>query len=135
MATSKASKRQAVKVYLTPEELQTIQQRAQSVNLEPSPYLRRMGLGEPLTNSPVVDMGNEDLRQAVELISTLFHINGDLGRVGGLFKMWLTGHDQLRVPVPEGEQRADVEQCLAAFGRVRERLADAIDEFRKCLHT
>jgi hypothetical protein len=66
-------------VRVTPDEKTKIDANARRVGYSTSAYLRELGLGyEP---KGVVDG---------EKIDDLMRINGDLGRLGGLLKLWLT---------------------------------------------
>lgn len=68
-----------IKVYCLPEERRRIETNADRVGLALSSYLLTLGLGyEP---RGVVDGDKVD---------ELMRINGDLGRLGGLLKLWLT---------------------------------------------
>ena len=68
-----------IKVRVNKDELDDITERAAKCDLKPSTFLRELGLGyEP---SSTVDI------QAFERLGQL---HGDLGRVGGLLKMWLS---------------------------------------------
>ena len=68
-----------IKVYCFPEERETIEQQARSTGLSKSSYLLRVGMGYPIRS--IVDH-----HQVEELVK----INGDLGRLGGLLKLWLS---------------------------------------------
>ena len=70
---------QPIKVYCFPDERQTIEQQAHSTGLSKSSYLLRVGMGYPIRS--IVDN-----YQVEELVK----INGDLGRLGGLLKLWLS---------------------------------------------
>ena len=70
---------QPIKVYCFPNERQTIEQQARSTGLSKSSYLLRVGMGYPIRS--IVDH-----HQVEELVK----INGDLGRLGGLLKLWLS---------------------------------------------
>ncbi len=70
---------QPIKVYCYPDERQTIEQQANSTGLSKSSYLLRVGMGYPIRS--IVDH-----HQVEELVM----INGDLGRLGGLLKLWLS---------------------------------------------
>ena len=70
---------QPIKVYCYPDERQTIEQQAHSTGLSKSSYLLRVGMGYPIRS--IVDH-----HQVEELVK----INGDLGRLGGLLKLWLS---------------------------------------------
>ncbi len=68
-----------IKVYCFPDEKQTIEQQGRSTGLSKSAYLLRVGMGYPIRS--IVDH-----HQVEELVK----INGDLGRLGGLLKLWLS---------------------------------------------
>ncbi|MBL8075588.1 MAG: conjugal transfer transcriptional regulator TraJ [Nitrospira sp.] len=70
---------QPIKVYCFPDERETIEQQAHSTGLSKSSYLLRVGMGYPIRS--IVDH-----HQVEELVK----INGDLGRLGGLMKLWLS---------------------------------------------
>ncbi|OQW55397.1 MAG: hypothetical protein A4S17_14285 [Proteobacteria bacterium HN_bin10] len=70
---------QPIKVYCFPDERESIEQQAQSTGLSKSSYLLRVGMGYPIRS--IVDH-----HQVEELVK----INGDLGRLGGLLKLWLS---------------------------------------------
>ena len=70
---------QPLKVYCFPDERQTIEQQARSTGLSKSSYLLHVGMGYPIRS--IVDN-----HQVEELVT----INGDLGRLGGLLKLWLS---------------------------------------------
>lgn len=74
----------AIKVRVLPDEKAKIEALAASVNESASSYLRLVGLG----HQPRMMI---DLEQARELV----RVNGDLGRLGGLLKLWLTDNDKL----------------------------------------
>ena len=79
---SKATKKNSppIKVYCLPEERQEIAARAKEAGLSLSAFLLASGQGHQIKS--VVDY-----KQVTELAK----INGDLGRLGGLLKFWLTG--------------------------------------------
>lgn len=70
---------QPIKVYCFPDERETIEQQAHSTGLSKSSYLLRVGMGYPIRS--IVD--NHRVEELVK-------INGDLGRLGGLLKLWLS---------------------------------------------
>lgn len=72
-----------IKVWLLPSEKAAIQAKASAHTLSDSAYLRTLGLDMPIRST--VDQ---------EAILELAKINGDLGRLGGLLKMWLTNRDR-----------------------------------------
>ena len=75
---------QPIKVYCFPEERETIEQQARSTGLSKSSYLLRVGMGYPIRS--IVDH-----HQIEELVK----INGDLGRLGGLLKLWLSSEKSI----------------------------------------
>lgn len=72
------SKKPFMKVYVTPEEYRHVIDQADRHGLSISAFARRVCLGVPL---PARD--HQQTRRE------LARINADLGRLGGLFKLWL----------------------------------------------
>ncbi len=68
-----------LKVYCLPDEREAIEVNAKQAGLSVSTYLRRIGQGRQVKS--VVD---------AEQVRELVRVNGDLGRLGGLLKLWLT---------------------------------------------
>lgn len=68
-----------IKVYCLPGERKQITANAEATGLSMSTYLLNVGVGYQVR-------GILDHRQIEELV----RINGDLGRLGGLLKLWLT---------------------------------------------
>lgn len=68
-----------IKVYCLPDEKRQIEANAGAAGVSLSNYLLSVGLGYQVT-------GIVDHKQVEELV----RINGDLGRLGGLLKLWLT---------------------------------------------
>jgi len=68
-----------LKVYCLPEERELIESNAKRSGLSVARYLREVGQGYQVR-------GVVDAQQVRELA----RINGDLGRLGGLLKLWLT---------------------------------------------
>ncbi len=68
-----------IKVYCLPEERSQIEMNAKAAGLSVAGYLRDVGQGYQIK-------GIVDYEQVRELV----RINGDLGRLGGLLKLWLT---------------------------------------------
>ncbi|WP_417606164.1 conjugal transfer transcriptional regulator TraJ [Oceanimonas baumannii] len=67
-----------IKVYCLPEERAVIEENAKRAGLSASTYLREVGQGYQI-------QGVTDAEQVRELV----RVNGDLGRLGGLLKLWL----------------------------------------------
>jgi hypothetical protein len=82
---SKAKReRHHVKIWCSADEKAALEAAAKASGLSASTYLRVLGLGhEP---RPLID-----IEQARELV----RVNGDLGRLGGLLKLWLTDDAKL----------------------------------------
>ena len=68
-----------LRVSVFPEEKYVIEHQAKQAGLSVARYLRDVGQGYPIKS--IVDY---------EQVGTLVRINGDLGRLGGLLKLWLT---------------------------------------------
>ncbi|MEH6498703.1 MAG: conjugal transfer transcriptional regulator TraJ [Pseudoalteromonas distincta] len=77
LVTRKASP--PIKVYCLPEEKERIQENARSAGMSMSAFLSAVGQGYRVQG--VADF---------ERVRDLARINGDLGRLGGLLKLWLT---------------------------------------------
>lgn len=73
------TRRHRLRVPVTPAEKKRIENQARAMNLPSAVYLRLLGLGQaPRT---VVDNAQ---------IEELFRVAGDVGRFGGVLKLWLT---------------------------------------------
>jgi hypothetical protein len=73
-----------LRVPVFPDEEQSIKDQATTAGLSIAAYLRAVGLGYEIKG--IVD------HQQVEKLA---RINGDLGRLGGLLKLWLTKDERL----------------------------------------
>jgi hypothetical protein len=80
----------AIKVRVLPDEKAKIEALAASVGESASSYLRLVGMG----HQPRSMIDREQARELVR-------INGDLGRLGGLLKLWLTDDEKLDEFKPE----------------------------------
>lgn len=67
-----------IEVWVNDEEKATITERAEEAGMPHSGYLRALGLNTPIRS--VVDL---------TAVADLAKVNGDLGRVAGLLKLWL----------------------------------------------
>lgn len=72
-----------IKVYCLPSEKKTIEDNAKTAGKSTSAFLLAVGQGYQV--SGVVDY---------ERVRELAKINGDLGRLGGLLKLWLTNDER-----------------------------------------
>jgi len=97
---------QPIKVYCFPDEKQTIEQQAASTGLSKSSYLLRVGMGYPIRS--IVDH-----HQVEELVK----INGDLGRLGGLLKLWLS-----RDTPPVGIEARTVRETLKKIDTAQDQM-------------
>ncbi|WP_028389309.1 conjugal transfer transcriptional regulator TraJ [Legionella fairfieldensis] len=73
-----------IRVPVLPDEEQQIKDNAEKVGLPVAVYLRRLALGFEIKS--VIDQ-----KQVLELVK----INGDLGRLGGLLKLWLSRDERV----------------------------------------
>lgn len=67
-----------IEVWLTPKEETELAEKANETGLSRSAYLRNVGLNHPIRS--VADL---------KAVADLAKVNGDLGRVAGLLKLWL----------------------------------------------
>lgn len=87
-----------LKVYCLPSERAIITENAQSVGLTVSSYLLNVGIGYEIKST--LDS---------QLVGDLVKVNADLGRLGGLLKLWLTDDKKLAATghaLTEGTVRA-----------------------------
>lgn len=87
-----------IEVWLTADERATIAARAEQAGLSQSAFLRAAGLNQPIKS--VFDL---------DAVADLAKVNGDLGRLGGLLKMWLADHRGF------GARPAEVEKMMTEF--------------------
>lgn len=67
-----------IEVWVTDEEKAIITERAEEAGMSRSGYLRALGINTPVRS--IVDL---------KAVADLAKVNGDLGRVAGLLKLWL----------------------------------------------
>lgn len=91
-----------IEVWVTDEEKTAITARAKEAGMARSAYLRALGLNTPVKS--VVDLG---------AVTDLAKVNGDLGRVAGLLKLWLADKRG------EGANAIDVESVMMEFRRLQ----------------
>lgn len=98
-----------IQIYLKSEEYEAIRQKAEQVRLSMSAYARNLCLGyEP-----------KSVAQA-QAIRELVKVNADMGRVGGLLKLWLSDPDR---------NQAEVRQLLHELLDAKNRLTEKINAF------
>ena len=93
-AKAARSRTRHLRVPVFPEEAEVIEAAAGRANMSVARYLREVGQGYQIRG--VVD---------AEQVRELARINGDLGRLGGLLKLWLTD-DERTSAFGEGTIRA-----------------------------
>lgn len=101
-----------IKVWVTAAERQTIIDRASASGLSHSSFLRALGL-----NTPV----NHQKKANYEQFRELMKVNGDLGRVGGLLKLWLVSKRG------EGASAVDVQALMREFQQLKIKMSLAMD--------
>jgi len=104
MLTRKNCRR--LRVPVLPDEEKSILENAARVGLPTAVYLRRLGLG--LEVKSVIDQ---------QKILDLARINADLGRLGGLLKLWLTNDERLK-----NISTQKISQLLEAIKQTQEKL-------------
>ena len=103
------SKKQVVKIYLTPEEFAAIRESARKAGLSLSAFSKRVCLGTPVPSL-----------EHHEAYLELRRLKGDLGRLGGLIKQALAnGADRQTVHKLLHELDARQREVQAAAGRIR----------------
>jgi len=114
---SKASKRvitaprgkRPINVWVTAEERAQIERLAAATGLPVSVYLRTLGLGyEP-----------KSLLDA-ERVGELLRACGDLGRLGGLLKLWLSERPG------QGASQVEIRTLLHSIGELRDQIVDKV---------
>lgn len=96
-----------IAVWVSDEEKQEISDKANSAGLSESAYLRAIGLGLPIRS--VLDL---------KAVAELGKVNGDLGRVAGLLKLWLLEKRG------EGAHPIDVETMMKEFRDLQSQVLD-----------
>ena len=99
-----------IKVYCLPEERALIETNAKAAGKSNSAYLLAVGQGYQITG--VVD---------AEKVREMAHISGDLGRLGGLLKWWLTDDARTREFTP-----ATIRAVLSKIEDSQEEIADVM---------
>ena len=75
--------KRSVRFQVTEDELEQLHIQAKNTGMTLSRYLRSLGLNYPINS--IVDQVS---------LNELMKTRGDLGRMGGLLKMWLTNNDK-----------------------------------------
>lgn len=103
-----------LRVPVLPSEEAAIKQNAGAAGLTVAAYLRNVGLGYQIKG--IVD-NNE--------VEKLAKINGDLGRLGGLLKLWLT-NDERTAHFSEATLRAVLSRIVDSQDRMIEVMASIV---------
>lgn len=98
LKSDNVNRQRGLKVYLSDLDRVLIEEKAGAHNLSVSSYLRKTGLG--LRPKPALNH-----QTALELIK----VNGDLGRLGGLLKLWLSDRED------EGAEAIEVRHVLKSI--------------------
>lgn len=113
---SKRKHCQHLRVPVLPEEKAAIQRQADAAGLSVAAYLRNVGLGYEIR-------GMLDYR----CVEDLARANGDLGRLGGLLKLWLTNDERIMQFRPV--------KVRAIILRILSRIERNQDELRRIIGT
>lgn len=96
-----------IQIYLKSEEFEAIRRKAEQVRLSMSAYARNLCLGyEPKSVAKA------------QAIRELVKVNADMGRVGGLLKLWLSEPDR---------NQMEVRRLLHELEAARNRLIEKIN--------
>lgn len=91
-----------IKVFVTEDERAELVERAAQAGMSQSAFLRAVGLNEPIRS--VADL---------QAVADLGKVNGDLGRVAGLLKLWLAEKRG------QGARPVDVEAMMNDFRKLQ----------------
>jgi hypothetical protein len=102
-----------IMVRVTAQEKERIKAHAQACGLSAPALLRQLGLGHPVQG--VLDQ---------KAVLALVRVNGDLGRLGGLLKMWLSNDERFPHGITHDVLRLfrEIEQTQAKLRRLVEAL-------------
>ena len=98
-----------IKVFVSSDEWDDLTERAEQSGMSMSAYLRAAGLNHPIRSV-------YDLKAVVDLGK----VNGDLGRVAGLLKLWLADHRGF------GAKPAEVEKMMEEFRALQTELSSVM---------
>jgi len=82
-------------------EYDAINKKAESHGLNTSSYLRNIGMNYPVKS--IVDR---------EAILSLIKTNGDLGKLGGLFKLWLIKNNEEKDPFSDQRTFKNIDELV-----------------------
>ena len=103
-----------IKVFVTSEEMAEIQEKAKMSGLSNSAFLRALAL-------------NQKVRSVLDLyaVTDMVKVNGDLGRVAGLLKLWL------REKRGHGASSHSVEVLMNDFRLLQKKMMDLMSKALK----
>lgn len=107
-------RRECVYVWVSADEKNQIKALASRAGMSDSAFLRALGLNTPIRS--VVDL---------DAVTDMVKVNGDLGRVAGLLKLWLAEKRG------QGAQPVDVEAMMIEFRQLQKQMRDLM---AKALH-
>ena len=105
-----------VKVWVTAAEKAAIAEKAAAHSMSSSRYLRALGLALPIQSTI-------DHRAVLDLLK----INADLGRLGGLIKMWLTSDQSFESGSAQALQRK-LDGTLNQIRALQKQMSDRIQD-------
>lgn len=105
---------QQLRVPVYPSEKKIIEDKAKATGKSVAAYLRDLGLGYELQS--LIDHSK---------VLELSKINGDLGRLGGLLKLWLTDDEKLKSYNP-AQLKATIHGALDMIIENQKEMFDAI---------
>ena len=103
-----------IKVFVTSEEMSEIQEKAKMSGLSMSAFLRALAL-------------NQKVRSVLDLhaVTDMVKVNGDLGRMAGLLKLWL------REKRGQGASAHSVEVLMNDFRLLQKKMMDLMSKALK----
>jgi len=113
-------RKQFVAVWCTEEEKEQIQKKAAMCGTKTGPYIRSLALEYPL-NSKVDQYAVDQLLRA----------RADLGRLGGLFKLWLTNNRDTQDAKLGDREYKDVESIIKEIEQNEKKLIDIAKKIMK----
>ena len=112
MGSQTRVRKKAIYVWVKEDEKEQIESNAKACNKSASSFLRDLGMG--YVPKSMIDH---------DAVGDLMQLNGDLGRLGGLLKMWLTNDEDFRGR--EGEM-LEVTTLLSRINELREEIREKV---------
>lgn len=101
-----------ISIRMTDEEKAKVDRLAEQAALSRSKYIRLTSLG-------IVPRSKYDL----VVLNELTHLHADIGRVGGLLKMWLTHHEDIAL-----HHKLDVQELVTEIRKLKREIKDAVEK-------